>query len=192
MPQIARPAGTFLDIFAIEELSIADREFARSAAREEALTRAVESGIATSPGGLTVRSIRPDGDLNFGAVTFEQWLTPALVAGTAVEIVADTTLDIRSVLVIYGFFADEANPSASELQFRQGTGGTVPLALVNVQHLRANLTNKGILSELIAYDPQDIMNIRIVPSVTDAGGQVMGFLGYVAEPKGRTFVGPTV
>ena len=192
MPQIGRPAGTLIDIYPIEELSIADREFARAAAREEVIRRAVEGGIATGPGGLTVRSIRPNGDLNFGAVTFEQWLTGALVASTEANLVLDTTLDIRSTLAIYGFFADSANPSASELRFRQGTGGTVPLATVNVQPLRANLTNKGILSELIAYDPQDIINITIIPSVTDAAGQVMGFLGYLAEPKGRTFIGPTV
>ena len=192
MPQIGRPAGTFIDIFAIEELSIADREFARSIARQEVIDRAVSEGIATGSGGLTVRSLRPDGDLNFGAVTFEQWLTGALVAGTAANLVLDTTLDVRSVVVIYGWFADSANPSIAELRFRQGTGGTVPLATVNVQHLRANLTNKGILSELIAYDPQDIINITGMPSVTDAAGQVAGFLGYLAEPKGRTFVGPTV
>jgi len=192
MPQIGRPAGTFIDIFAIEELSIADREFARSSARDEAARRAVAGNIATSPSGLTLRSIRPDADLDFGVVTYEQWLTPALVAGTENTIVNNTTLDVRSVLVIYGFFIDEPNPSAAELRFRQNTGGTVPLALVNVQHLRSNLVNKGILSELIAYDPQDIINITIMPSITDAAGQVMGFLGYVAEPKGRSFIGPTV
>lgn len=192
MPQIGRPAGTFIDIFAIEELSIADREFARSIARDEVINRAVDEKIATGAGGLTVRSLRPDSDLNFGAVASEQWISPALVAATEVDLVDNTTLDVRSVLVIYGFWADSANPSAAELRFRQGTDGTVPLATVNVQHLRANLTNKGILSELIAYDPQDIINIAVLPSITDAAGQVMGFLGYLAEPKGRTFIGPTV
>ena len=192
MPQIGRPAGTFIDIFPIEELSISDREYARATAREEAARRAIAGNIATTPAGLTLRSIRPDADLDFGAVTYEQWLTPAMVAATELAVVNNVTLDVRSVLVIYGFFCDEPNPGASELRFRQNTGGTVPLALVNVQHLRSNLVNKGILSELIAYDPQDIMNIAIMPSITDAAGQVMGFLGYVAEPKGRSFIGPTV
>ena len=192
MPMVERQAGALIDCYALEEIGQADYAQIRSAARQVAIDRARNRAIAADESGLALRSIRPDDDLDAGGVTYEQWLTGALTAGTEYTFVNNITLDVQRVLVIYGIFVNEPNPSPSEFRFRQNTGGTVPLAFVNVTHLRANLVNKGVLSDLIAYDPQDIMNITIIPSVTDAGGQVVGFLGYVAEPKGRSFVGPTI
>lgn len=192
MPVIGRPAGTIGDAYAIEELSISDREAARRLAIEEVIRRAIDGAVATTPAGLTVHYIRPDADLNWGAVTYEQWLTAALTAGTLNTVVNDTTQDVKKAMAIYGGFVDEPNPAPSEIRFRQNAGGTLPLLFINVTHVRGNLVNKWIMSELVAYDPQDVINIDFMPSVTDAAGQVFGLLGYVAEPKGRPFLGPSI
>ena len=192
MPRINRPAGTVGEAYAIEELRVEDREQARDLAREEAIERAIEGNVATNRSALTVHNIRPDADLNFGAVAYEQWLTGALVAAAINTPVNDVLLDVKKTLVIYGGFINEPNPSAGEILFRQNAGGSLPLLFVNVQHIRSNLVNKWIMSEMVAYDPQDIMNIQFMPTITDAAGQVMGFLGWVAEPKGRPFLGPSL
>ena len=192
MPLVQREAGAQIEVFALEDIGPIDYYNIRNAARLAVAQRAIRRSIADDIAGLTLRYIRPDDDMDAGGVTYEQWLTGALVAGTEYTYINNITLDVQRTLGIYGFFVDEPNPSPAEFRFRQNTGGTLPLAFVNVQHVRANLVNKGVFSDFIVYDPQDIMNITIIPSVTDAGGQVVGFLGWVAEPKGRSFLGPTV
>ena len=191
MPLISRDAGAHIDCFAIEDVGPIDYFNIRNAARK-AVGERLRQRLNVDMAALTLRYIRPDDDMDAGGVTYEQWLTAALTAGTEYTFINNITLDVQRVLGIYGFFVDEPNPSPAEFRFRQNTGGTLPLAFVNVQHVRSNLVNKGVFTDFILYDPQDIMNITIIPSVTDAGGQVVGFLGYVAEPKGRSFLGPTV
>lgn len=194
MPLVPRSTqGALMDIYAVEELSISDRENIRQNARNIVLERAVGVGaIAVSPDQLQVRSIRPFTDITFGAQAFETWLTPALVSAAAANLVNDITLDVKRELGIYGYWEDAAQPGISEVRFRQNTGGAVPLAFVNVQHLRTNLVLKGLLSDVVVYDPQDVINITAMADKTLAGGTNAGFLGYVAEPRGRSFIGPVV
>lgn len=176
----------------ISDLSIEARRAYRRDAVDRGLRRAAEKKIINSDySNAIVRELRPDSDLNFGAVTFNQWLTTALIAGTLNTLVNNTQLPVNQLIVIYGVSHHEASPSLGEFQFDRGTGGGGGIIeIVNVEPYLNRLENEFYLTRAIAYDPADIIFIQAMPYQSNANGERWQLHGYVFEPIGVTLPAP--
>lgn len=180
-----------IDALAEEDVPVSSRDGARMDCQDSVLNRAIDKRIISDRAEAVVRMIRPDDDLNFGSVTYEQWLTGALVAGTALNVV-NAALTNNKVIGIFGFAIVEPNPAVSEFRFMMGPNGASQLFTVNIQQILANRDIKGYFSKMIGYDPLDTMYINLMPFLTDANGQIVVLRGYTAERTGNTISGPVI
>lgn len=180
-----------IDVLADEDILINDRDRMRQDVQDSVLSRCIDKRIISSQNEAVVRMIRPDVDLNAGAVTYEQWLSTALVAGT-LNVFVNQALDNNKVIGIYGFAIPSANPAISEFRFQMGPLGASVLFVVNAQHIYANQNLKGYFTKMVGYDPLDTMYIQLMPFVAVAGGQAVVLRGYTAERTGNTISGPVM
>lgn len=180
-----------IDVIAEKDVTIAERNAFRVDAQNSVLERAMSKRIISNNAEAVVRSVRPDDDLNAGAVAYEQWLTAALVASTIYTYV-NAALAADRAIVFYGISIPEPNPAISEVRFRLGPAGASQLFTANIQHIYAGEETSGYFSKVSGYDPLDTMFIQLMPFLTDAGGQIVILRGYVAERSGATISGPVL
>lgn len=130
---------------------------------------------------VVVRALLPDQDLNAGGVTYDQWLTAALVAGTEYQFTAQALPDNRAC-VIYGVGTLDANPGIGRVRALSGTA-TV-MAAWDTHPLWMAMDTMGIADEFPIWGPTDTVAIWLLPFLTKAGGERFVLLGLLAEPKG--------
>lgn len=188
---VERAPFPLVEVYASSELSEAARKDFRDECQNKALARAVNLRIITEPLEAIVHMIYPDDDLNAGGVTYNQWLTAALVAGTAQNFV-NLAIAQNKVISIYGFFANDANPGIAQVRFARGAGLRNTLATYQLQRIYAKLETEGFFSKIDTWDRVETLGVELLPSVTDPTFQVFGLLGYTVEPVGEQVAGRIV
>jgi hypothetical protein len=170
----------------IADLSLEQRRSFRSDVVNKALARAADRRVVNADlSNAVVRQLMPDTDLNFGAVTYNQWLTPPLVASTLLSIVNNTTVSIRQLICIYGISHNEPIPGLGEFRFSRGTSGAGGMmAIVDVAPGFNRWENEWYLSRAILFDPQDVIFIQAMPFITNALGERWMLHGYAIEALG--------
>jgi len=174
----------------VEELSLAERRRFRTTAKEQAIAEAMKLALVADRGMLVARSIFPNTDLPTG-YTNEAYLTGAVVVNAWTS-VYDTAvvpqLGNRKVLVIYKVVNMTAVPSVTAVRFRLGATGVTTLGWVHLEQvIDVKLTPEVYLSEPVVYTPNQFVDIQCYArAAIGAGGERLGFEGYVIEPLGET------
>lgn len=191
--QSAATREPLVAVIPISDLTLEQRRSFRLDALTRAIRRAADKRIINqdiNSNGLA-RQIRPDSDLNFGGVTYNQWITGATTAGALITLVNSTQVSNRQLVVIYGISHNEPIPGLGEFQFSRGTaGGGGMMAIVDVAPYLNRLENEFYLSRAILWDPQDIIFIQAMPYITNALGERWVLHGYTIEAIGDTIAVP--
>lgn len=188
-PNGADATAPVVDIRAASELALSVRDAMRVACVRDGLARAAEKRIINQDySNAVVRQLRPTFDLNFGANANQDWLTTALVAGVANNIINNRQVPVNQLFVFYGINTFEAAPVAAEVQFQKGNAGSGGLlGIFNLEYLYNKLETEGYFSKAIMYDPQDIIFTTLLPIAAAAGGQRYFLEGYSIEPVGIVY-----
>lgn len=177
-------------VIGVDELSLAERRNFRTAAKESAIQEALKLALAADRKELVARNIFPATDLPTG-YTNEVYLTGAVVVNTWTS-VYDTAvvpaLGNRKVLVIYKVVNMTAVPSITAVRFRLGATGVSTLGWTHLEQvIDVKLTPEVYLSEPIVYKPTQFVDIQCYARIAiGAGGERLGFEGYVVEPIGES------
>ena len=174
----------------VDELSLAERRTFRKTAKERAIAEALELSLAADRKELVARSILPATDLPVG-YTNEVYLTGAVVVNTWTSVydtLAVPQLGNRKVLVIYKVVNMTAVPSVTAVRFRLGATGVSTLGWLHLEQIiDVKLTPEVYLSEPMVYKPTQFVDIQCYARLAiGAGGERLGFEGYVVEPLGET------
>lgn len=146
----------------------------------------VRAGKVQAPSQVAMRDIRANDDLTIanGADTNE-FLTAAMVAGTNLTYV-NALLAANRYLAIFAVAVDSTLPAPITMLFQVGPGGTTTRAYVDLQKLYVHEQFLGYLDDPVVYQPSDPMFIAMEIGRTDAAGQRVILIGYVAEPMGHS------
>jgi len=173
-------------IVPVSELSIDAIRNMKLKARRMLTELMVRAGKVQAPNQVAVRDIRANDDLTIanGADTNE-FITPALVAATNLTYV-NALLAANRYLAIYAVAIDSTLPAPITMLFQVGPGGTTTRAYVDLQKLYVHDEFVGYLDDPVVYQPSDQMFIAMEIGRTDAAGQRVVLIGYVAEPMGQS------
>lgn len=146
-----------------DELTLTDIRNFREGAVEAGLRRAVDLKIVSSKSELRHRVAQNIAD--FGTA-LDQWNTPALAAvGTLYSVfqaIPTPTLANNRVAVFYKVGVETAPIPVSLLWFQVGAAAGTTKDVVDLEQLAVKLAPDGYLSEPVVYDPQQVLNIRVV------------------------------
>ena len=177
-----------------DELSLSEMRQFRLTAQNAAIDEALKLSLAATRGELVIRGLLPHTDF-FSAVgngyTNERFITGA-IAINAWTSVYDTAvvpqLGNRKVMVIYKIINETPVPSVRAVRFRLGATGVSTLAWFQVEGvINVKLVPEAWLTEPVVYTPNQWMDIQCYANpAIGAGGEMLGFEGYVVEPLGES------
>jgi len=169
----------------VEDLTLTDRQNYRMRAIEAGIERALAKKIAPSRDELVVRHAQNIADF---ATTVDQWNTPVLAAalvsvfGTA----AAPVLAVTKVAVFYKVTVTTAPIPVAALSFREGAAAGTTKAIFDLEQLDGYLVPSGYFSEPVTYDPQNVLNVVVLPRIA-TGLLCRVIMGcYIIEPAGAT------
>lgn len=179
------------------ELTQAQKQEMRLNTISVTLQRAIDKRLMDA-GNSVVRQIRPFQDLLTvalttalsGLVTFNQWVTGALVAGT-IDTYVNSLLPNNKMMAFYGLSIADPIQGTSEVIFQRGPAGQGGIqAIATLQNGYSHLETEWYLSKCVIYDPQDTVFIQDMPFVTQPLGQHIVLNGFTFEPVGNTLAAP--
>ena len=124
---------------------------------------------------LVIRTLRPR-DLGLNA---DEW-TFSVSAGTNADII-NTTLDDKTMVVIYGIYNLSTNPQVNEVIFKTGSE---TIEDVYIEDMYMYDIPAVLLDKLLLYTPGSIVKIDFVAKGSNTA-EKLGFLGFVIEPAGK-------
>lgn len=144
----------------------------------EAQKRAMQAGIAFLSGGvskrLVVRQLRPQ-DLGLPG---PEWMFQ-------VRSGRNTLLRYRvrddQAIVIFGFYNQSPSPKVVQLEVLRG--GVRRLIIVMQELYTRGYDPMGVLADFEVFRPGD--EVELVGHAIGEGEEILGVMGYVAEPEGR-------
>ncbi|MGC9072199.1 MAG: hypothetical protein ACP5HK_05860 [Acidilobus sp.] len=143
----------------------------------EARKRAIQAGIAflsgVSPRRIVVRQVRPE-DLGLPG---PEWRFS--VRAGEVEILRRVMPRDRA-LVIFGVYNQAPQPRVQQLELWRN--GSRRLILVLQELYTRGYDPMGVLAEFEVIRPGDL--VRVLARSTGDGEELLGMMGYVAEPEG--------
>lgn len=177
-----------------DDLSLAERRDYRAKAQRACINKALGLSYATTEKMLDVRGIFPHTDMGNPAgsgYTNERFITGALVINTWTSVydtAAVAQLGNRKVLVIYKIVNLTAMPNIRAVRFGIGPTRTSMLAWFQVDvDINVQLTPEVYMSEPVVYTGDQWMSIEAYANpAVPAGGEQLGFVGFIAEPVGDT------
>lgn len=170
-----------------EELTLTDKKRFEQLAEEAGIKRAIGKRVAATREELVTRHAQNIAD--FGTV-LDQWNTAALAAvGTLYSVfqaIPTPTLANNQVAVFYKVQVETAPIPVSLLWFQQGAAAGVTKDVFDVEQIASYLVPCGYFTEPIVYDPQAVLNIRVVCRIA-TGLLARVILGcYIVEPLQQT------
>ncbi len=143
----------------------------------EARKRAVQAGVAflssLGPRRLVVRQLRPE-DVGLPGPQWRLRVSPG-----DVEVVRARLPEDRA-LVLFGFYNQSPSPSVHQLELWRN--GSRRLIVVLQELYTRGYDPIGVLAEFEVFRPGD--ELRLVARSVAEGEELLGLLGYVAEPEG--------
>ena len=131
---------------------------------------------------VVVRDILPTDDLGVGANN--AWVITIPTGATSVTISKDLPDDMA-----FGFYGVRfLDPAADVTTVKFRLGQAKIKAIFQVQSAVTEEDKTGYFEEVILYRPKDSMVIDVTAG--SSGDKKVQLLGFVAERKGRTVVGP--
>ena len=141
---------------------------------------------------LIIRDVFPGPDLGIagiaGAATNFRWLTAALVADTAQNYV-NAAVATTQIVGFYGIANLSPTASINTVFFRVGAAAGSTRQAVTLEQLYSRMEPIGYLDVAVLYDPQEWMQISIVPGVAVAAREQLILLSRIIEPVGAVISG---
>jgi hypothetical protein len=149
----------------------------------EALKRRLEAEVkARGIAEVVVRDVLPSDDLGLG--TNNAWVIAIPTGSNSVTITKELPDDMA-----FGFYGVRfLDPAADVTHVRFKLGQAKIKAVFQVQAALTEQDRTGYFEEVILYKPKDSMVIDVFAE--SSGNKRVQLLGFVAERKGRTVVGP--
>jgi hypothetical protein len=143
----------------------------------EARKRAIQAGVAflrhVMPRSLVVRQLRPE-DLGLPGPDWR------FSVRKGVNELLRTVIPADRAIVVFGFYNQSPQPRVQQLELWRGSSRRLVLVLQEVY--TRGYDPIGILVEFEVLRPGD--ELRLIGHSTSEGEELLGILGYVAEPQG--------
>lgn len=168
-------------------LTLTQQTAVRQRAAEAGIRKALELRIRDKESALVARHAEAVADWG-SAAALSFWNTTALAAiGTAVSVfpaAANPVLGVNKIAVFYRAVVGTAPIPVSLLRFSQAAAATTMKAVFDLEQLVGQLVPAGYFSEPVVYEPNDTLNITVVPKIATALACNLVLGCYIIEPRG--------